>query len=175
MINVNPGDILEGIMTLTGQSGTSFSYLSSFTGFPTADLQVNNIDELQWANETLECYAFQAFTDYPDAALTAFYDIEIKVRTATTPNIIDVDATVNWLADNNVTDNGQKCVIVSNDSPGGDVYLYYRNVTQDLYFITDKSTFGRDEVADAIATGEGIFPKAFWVELEGYTINQSIH
>jgi len=58
LIAVNPGDVLEGIMTLTGQTGTNFNYLSAFTGHPTADLTVNNISELHWANETLECYAF---------------------------------------------------------------------------------------------------------------------
>ena len=54
LIQVNPGDILEGVMTLTGQTGTNFNYLSSFSGHPTADLTVNNIAELAWANETLE-------------------------------------------------------------------------------------------------------------------------
>lgn len=41
-----------------------------------------------------------------------------------------------------------------------------------LYFIVDKSTFGRDEVADVIATGGGLYPSAFWVVLEGYSINE---
>jgi hypothetical protein len=171
LIRVNPGDVLEGIMTLTGQTGTSFSYLSSFTGHSTADLTVNNINELNWANETLECYGFQEFTDYPDAALTAFHDIEIRLRTSTTP-FTEVQAVINWQAHNDVTDNGQHCLIVSNDSPGGDVYLYYRNVTQDIYFVNDKSTFGKDEVADVIADSAGRFSNAFWVVLEGFTIDQ---
>jgi len=68
LIQVNPGDVLEGIMTLTGQTGANFNYLSLFTGHPTADLAVNNVPELTWANETLECYDFKAFTDYPDTA-----------------------------------------------------------------------------------------------------------
>lgn len=170
-VKVNPGDVLEGIMTLTGQTGTNFNYLSSFTGHSTADLTVNNIAELAWANETLECYSFKQFSDYPDTGLTAFHDIEIRLRTSTTP-FTEVQATINWQAHNRVTDNGQHCLIVSNDSPGGDVYLYYRSVTQDMYFVNDKSTFGKDEVTDVIADSGGTFSNAFWVVLEGYTIDQ---
>jgi hypothetical protein len=171
LVQVNPGDVLEGIMTLTGQTGANSNYLSSFSGHATADLTVNNIPELTWANETLECYGFKAFTDYPDTTLTAFHDIEIRLRTSATP-FTEAQANINWQANNDVTDNGQHCLIVSNDSPGGDVYLYYRSVTQDMYFVNDKSAFGKDEVTDVIADSGGRFSNAFWVVLEGYTIDQ---
>lgn len=171
LIQVDPGDVLEGIMTLTGQTGSSFDYLSSFTGHPTADLVVNNVDELTWANETLECYAFAEFSDYPDTSLTAFHDIEIRLRTSASP-FTEAQATIAWDVHNSVTDNGQQCVILSNDSPGGDVYLYYRSIAQGMYFVNDKSTFGRDEVTDVIADAAGLFPNAFYVMLEGYTIDQ---
>lgn len=171
LIQVNSGDVLEGIMTLTGQTGANFNYLSSFTGHPTADLVVNNVAELTWANETLECYDVAAFTDYPDTALTAFHDIEIRLRTSTTP-FTEAQATINWQVNNDVTDNGQQCLILSNDSPGGDVYLYYRSIAQGMYFVNDKSTFGRDEVTDVIAASGGLFPNAFYVMLEGFTIDQ---
>lgn len=172
LVQVNPGDVIQGVMTLTGQNGANFNYLSSFTGFPAADLTVTNIAELHWANVTLECYGFKAFSDYPNTALTPFYDIEIRLRTATTPNVVETQATLNWVADDRVTDNGQHCLVVSNDSPGGDVYLYYRNVNQSLYFVNDKSTFGRDEVTDVIASAGGHFYNAFYIELEGFTIDQ---
>ncbi|HUJ11436.1 MAG TPA: hypothetical protein VL171_15575 [Verrucomicrobiae bacterium] len=172
LIKVNPGDVLQGIMKLTVRSGMNFSYLSSFDSFSAADLQVTDVDELVWANETLECYGLTQFTDYPDAILTAFHDIEIKLRTQETPSIIDSEATINWAAQDRVTDNGQQCIIVSSDSPGGDVYLYYKKVVQDIYFITDKSTFGKDEVTDAIANSDGKFANAFWLVLEGFTIDQ---
>ena len=41
-----------------------------------------------------------------------------------------------------------------------------------LYFIVDKSTYGRDEVADVISTAGGLYSDAFWVVLEGFSINQ---
>jgi hypothetical protein len=44
--------------------------------------------------------------------------------------------------------------------------------TRNLYFIVDKSTFGLDEVNDMIATAGGVFTNAFWLVLEGFSINQ---
>src|SRR5262249_50422848 len=40
-----------------------------------------------------------------------------------------------------------------------------------LSFWVDKSTFGRDEVQDAINDSGGTFPDAFWLVLEGFNIN----
>jgi hypothetical protein len=174
-IQVNAGDVLQGIMTLTNHSGGNFSYLSSFDGHSDADFTVTDFpDELTWANEALERYwsGLSDPTDYPDASLTAFHDVEIKLRTQETPVIIDSEATINWDEENRHTSNGEKCLVVSDDSPGGDVYLYYRNVPQNLYFVTDKSTFGKDEVTDVINGAGGLFPNAFWVVLEGFTIDQ---
>jgi hypothetical protein len=39
-----------------------------------------------------------------------------------------------------------------------------------LSFWVDKSTFGRDEVLDAINTSGGTFPNAFWLVVEGFNI-----
>jgi hypothetical protein len=54
LVPVNPGDLITGVMTLTGQSNGAFSYLSSFAGY-NADLPVKDIGELIWAVQTLEC------------------------------------------------------------------------------------------------------------------------
>lgn len=40
-----------------------------------------------------------------------------------------------------------------------------------LSFWVDKSSFGRDEVQDAINASGGTFPDAFWLVLEGFSIN----
>ena len=40
-----------------------------------------------------------------------------------------------------------------------------------LSFWVDKSSFGRDEVQDVIATSGGVFPEAFWLVLEGFSMN----
>jgi hypothetical protein len=174
LINVNPGDVLQGIMTLTGQSGTEFSYLSSFAGYPNADLTVADIDELTWACETLECYgpgntSLVQCSDYPNTDLTAFYDIEIKVGNSVATS---TDANITWDTETNFTDCGQNCLIVSSDSPGGAVYIYYQQVVQNFYFIIDKGTFGLDEVKDVVAKSGGLFSAAFWLAVEGFTVQQ---
>lgn len=117
LVQVNTGDIVTGTMTLTGQSGTSFNYLSSFDGYPTTNLTVNNIEELKWANITLECYNINNCDDYPNAQFTEFDNIEIKIG--------DSEAIFNWQADDRVTDCGQLCQIINNASPGGVVRLLY--------------------------------------------------
>jgi hypothetical protein len=44
--------------------------------------------------------------------------------------------------------------------------------TRQLYFVVDKSTYGRDEVNDVINTGGGKYVDAFWLVLEGFSKNQ---
>ena len=43
LVRVNPDDTLIGVMTLTGQSGSSFSYTSQFQGINGTVLPVQNI------------------------------------------------------------------------------------------------------------------------------------
>src|ERR1051325_3916378 len=39
-----------------------------------------------------------------------------------------------------------------------------------LAFWGDKSTFGKDEVSDAVNSSSGLFPKALWLVLEGFSV-----
>jgi hypothetical protein len=176
-IQVNVGDVLQGVMTCTGQSGTEYNYTSSFVGYSSVDVTVTDADELTWAYETLECYGsnytlpLTQCSDYPDTPLTAMYDIEVKTGT---PGSSGTDATLDWVAVTAFTDCGQSCQIISNDSPGGAVYLYYSQsaAAQNFYFIIDKGSFGKDEVSDVITSNHGLFPAAFYLAVEGFTVQQ---
>jgi hypothetical protein len=175
-IQVNPGDVLQGLMTLTAYSGSDYSYHCSFVGHSSVDIDANDVDELTWAFETLEAYGSGDETkpvpncaDYPATPLTAFYDIEIKTGSSAATG---TDATLDWSPVTRFTDCGQQVAIVSNASPGGIVYLYYRTLAPTLYFVVDKSTFGVDEVTDALQTMGGDYKDCFWVILEGFTPNQ---
>jgi hypothetical protein len=164
LIPVNPGDSLQGVMTVTGQTGSTSNYSSVFVGYPTADLNVTDIAPIPVAVETLECYRISQGSDYPDTIMTAMSNIEVKIGST--------EASFSWSGQNNVTDNGQQCVVVSSASPGGDVYLFYETDPQNYYFVVDKSTFGTDEVSDVIASpAAGRFSNAFWLVLEGFTPN----
>jgi len=175
VIRVSPGTVLTGVMTCTRQTATGFDYMCKFVGYPSIDVPAADAPQLTWAFETLECYGsdftkpLTQCSDYPATALTAMYGIEIKTGT---PGTAGTDATINWSAVTNFTDCGQSCEIVSNDSPAGAVYLYYNKPPQTLYFVNDKSSFGKDEVADQIATAGGVFPAAFYLALDGFTVQQ---
>ena len=175
VIQVSPGTVLTGVMTCTQQTATGFDYTCKFVGYSSIDVTVTDAPQLTWAFETLECYGsdytkpLTQCSDYPATALTAMYGIQI---TTGTPGTAGTDATIDWSAVTNFTDCGQSCEIVSNDSPGGAVYLYYKKPEQTLYFVNDKSSFGKDEVTDQIATAGGVFPAAIYLALDGFTVEQ---
>src|SRR5215467_3316337 len=117
-VQVNPGDVLVGAMTLTGQGNGLFSYQSEFQGIPGTQLPVQNVAELVWCNETLEAYSIHACSDYPDTDLTVMQSIDLQTGN-TTP-------AVHWTPQNRVTDCGQHCRVANDSGSGGEVDLYYR-------------------------------------------------
>jgi len=119
LVNVNAGDVLVGIMTLTGQSPTGFSYNCEFQGIANTALPVQNIQELTWCNETLEAYGITKCSDYPAADKTPLASIDL--RTGNTPS------NVVWTVTNKVTDCGQHTLHFDDDAVGhGEVDLWYR-------------------------------------------------
>ncbi|HEY6269326.1 MAG TPA: hypothetical protein VIX11_13575 [Candidatus Acidoferrum sp.] len=118
LIPVNPGDVLVGVMTLTGQANGLFSYQSEFQGIPGTQLPVQNVTELVWCNETLEAYHITACSDYPATDLTAMQSINIQTGN-TTPS-------VHWTPQDRVTDCGQQARVPIDSAAGGEVDLYYR-------------------------------------------------
>jgi hypothetical protein len=128
LVRVNPGDVLVGVMTLTGQSATGFSYNCQFTGVANTSLAIQNVQQLTWCIETLEAYGITKATDYPATARTAFTKIEMKTGTAPAS-----DPPLAWTAVDSVTDTGQHAIVVSNSNPGGEVDIYYNEYQEWLY------------------------------------------
>jgi|GEM_PF-766188 len=122
LVRVNSGDVLVGVMTLTGQSGSQFSYNCDFDGIANTGLPIANVEELTWCIETLEAYDLQQCSDYPDANFTAFTGIDLQTG-STRPALT-------WTAVNSVTDCGQSARVVSNANPYGEVDLYYTTRVQ---------------------------------------------
>jgi hypothetical protein len=119
LIPVNVGQNLLGVMTLTGQSGSDFSYNCQFQGIANSGYPIENVQQLTWCIETLECYGLTKCSDYPGGPRTAMTAIEIKTTAG--------EADLKWQANDPVTDCGQHTVIVSNASPGGEVDIFYRS------------------------------------------------
>ncbi len=119
LIKVNPGDNLQGVMKLTANTGSGYSYNSAFIGHPSCSLQVNNVAELTWANETMEVYGITGYTDYPPDTAIRMTNIQILTGTVT--------PALNWTPQDVVTDVGQHTIVVSNNSTNGEVDLYFHN------------------------------------------------
>ena len=120
LVQVNPGDVLTGVMTMTGQSGTQFSYNCEFQGIANTGLPISNVDELTWCIETLESYGITGAPCYPDTFRTPMRAINLRTG-ATNPAIA-------WSTTNAVTDCGQHAVVVSNSSTAGEIDLCYGTV-----------------------------------------------
>lgn len=114
LVRVNPGDALVGVMRLTGQNGDLFSYSSSFDNIPNNTLDVADIEELTWANETLEAYSITSCADYPNTQMTAMTAIAL-----TSNNGALIPA---WIPATPVNECGQHNAILNN---GQEVDLYY--------------------------------------------------
>ena len=117
-VQVNAGDVLIGVMTLTGQSPQGFSYSCVFQGIAGTNLPIQNVEQLTWCAETLECYGITKCSDYPNTNKTLMGSINIQTG--------NVHPAVVWESDNWVTDCGQHTLIFDDDSSSnGEVDLWY--------------------------------------------------
>ncbi len=116
-VQVNPGDVLVGIMTLTGKSGNLFNYNCIFQGIANSSLNITNQQELTGCSQTLEAYNLTQCSDYPNTDVTAMTAINIQTG--------NVHPTVVWTPDTPVTGCGQNAAVASNSSVNGEVDLYY--------------------------------------------------
>ena len=117
---VTAGTGLEGVMTLTAHSGSNYSYTSVFTGYPSAsNLTVTNVPQLYWAAETLEAYGITQYSDYPPDYYVDMNDVSIQEGSSYASPVWTPSAPA---------DSGQHTVVVSNNSPGGIVDLYFHQV-----------------------------------------------
>ena len=113
-VQVKPGDTLVGVMTRT-QSAQGFSYNSVFQGIPGTSLNIDNVSELVWLNETLEAYGANTCRSYP-TGVTQFKSIGIQTSQGT--------PTVDWSTEDRETGCGQRATVVSNSATGGEVDIY---------------------------------------------------
>jgi hypothetical protein len=127
-VRVNPGDVLKGVMTLTGRTRppapvTTFSYYGEFEGIRGTGFTVTTLLELKWAAETLEAYNVDEASDYATRRINMR---AIDLRTggaAPTPALA-------WNISNSITDVGQDTVVVADGTPNGEVNLYSYDLAQ---------------------------------------------
>lgn len=148
LANVNSGNSLQGVITFTGQSGQSYNYQSTFTGYPqtTFTVDIENVEgnivgEQHWAAETMEAYNITQYTDYPSDSDVMMSSIQIE----TSGN----NAILSWTPYNAITDAGQHTIIVSNNSPNGEVDLYFHQPDPLI-------NFQNSYIWQSTGTGDGI-------------------
>ena len=132
LTQVNAGDVLTGVITLTGTAPAGDSYDCNFTGIANSNLPVTDIAELYWCIETLECYGITQCSDYPGTNKTAMASIDLATG-ATNP-------AVQWTVTNSVTDCGQHTLLFDDDSAGsGEVDIWY---TSSPFWTTGYASIG---------------------------------
>lgn len=120
LVQVQPGELLNGRMALTSSSNAGYSYVSEFVGIPGTSLTIQNTEPLPVAAETLEAYQVVDCSEYP-TDFTAFTGIGFDLATPA--------STVPWSAVNDVADCGQHTVIQETSSENGEVDLYFSDPT----------------------------------------------
>jgi hypothetical protein len=115
-VRVNVGATLNGIITLTGTSGSNFNYNSQFTNVGGTSLSITAAPQLTWATETLEAYGVAAKSDYP-AGTTVFSNINLKLSNGAVPS-------VSWAHANDAAD-GLSTTINTNGATNARITIAY--------------------------------------------------
>jgi hypothetical protein len=118
-IAVNPGDVLRGVMTLTGQDADGFSYRCEFIGIPGTILDIDGASTLFECVVTLEAYGIKSCSDYPATDRTRFHSVSIR----TGPAVPVVD----FVPDDRVVDCGQGTYVASQSAVNGEGDIYYNS------------------------------------------------
>jgi len=117
LVQVNVGDTLIGFMILTAQNGAAFDYSCGFEGIADTTLPLQAVEELTWANETLEVYGVIDCGHYPATRKTSFTAIDLQTGNVAPP--------LNWTVNNSHTECGQHASVVSGATTGGQVDIWY--------------------------------------------------
>jgi hypothetical protein len=138
LTQVNPGDVLIGVMTLTGHSASGFSYNCVFQGIANSALPIQNIPELTWLVQTLECYGITKCSDYPATNKTPMSAIRIENGKAI--------PSIGWSVTNAATECGQHTLLFDEDTTdNGEVDLWY---TASPFWTSGLGTIGPGQSQD---------------------------
>lgn len=125
-VPVTPGTALQGVITfVSNPNDTTWNYKEVFTGYPTADVNIERTTEATSPAICLEAYT-QNLAQWPNQPYMAFTDIDVTMRSGTPP------ATLTWTAGGGsvpVTPSGYNIVIVNNSSTDGEVDMYFGDGT----------------------------------------------
>lgn len=85
-VKTSTGTSLTGLISLTSVSGSSYNYVTSFSGISGTSLTATGSAQLVWATETLEVYGVTAASQFPTGS-TAFTGINLKLQSGAVPSV----------------------------------------------------------------------------------------
>jgi hypothetical protein len=132
LTTVSPGQLLTGVITLTGQSGGLLNYRCEFSGFANSVLNVQMPAPFQ-AVETLECYGIQKCSDYPRTAFTQMRAISVSTQAGVAPLV--------WDPQDFVTDCEQSIRVISSSATNGEVDILYPPISFLVRILETGTTF----------------------------------
>jgi hypothetical protein len=157
-VQVSPGQVLTGVITLTGQGNGTYTYKCAFTGIAGTTLSVTIDAEPYMVAETLECYGTSARGNYPAAESTAMYDIAVQIN--------GQPATPNWTLSSPFEPVGQHIfagaraadIFYEFSNPPGTVGAVFRAGTDNWEVMSDYSYEYFTEAAFGQAVSNGLEP-----------------
>jgi len=119
LVDVAAGSALTGVMTMTATAAGLCDYTAEFVGIANTALPISQVQELTWANETLEAYQVQSRDDFPAAPYTDFSSIVIRTGDA-------VPAGFQWNCKSDHPETGSAVELVDGSPQNGAVRITYQ-------------------------------------------------
>jgi hypothetical protein len=117
LVDVPVGELLTGVMTLTGREGKLMDYSAEFVGLAKTVLKISEVEELTWANETLEAYNITSRDDFPNTSYTDMNAISLKTGSAA-PGL-------KWTVNSDHPESGSHVEVKNGSATDGDVRIWY--------------------------------------------------
>jgi hypothetical protein len=117
LVDVAVGTVITGVMTLTKRDGKLMDYSSEFTGLPKTLLKISKVEELTWANETLEAYGITSREDFPNTSYTDMKAIVLQTGSAA-PGLA-------WDPQSAYPGSGSHVQVENGSATDGDVRIWY--------------------------------------------------
>jgi hypothetical protein len=119
LVDVAVGAALTGVMTMTASAGGLCDYTAEFAGIANTSLPISQVQELTWANETLEAYQVQSRDDFPATPYTDFAAIGILIGQAAPANF-------QWDPRSDHPETGSTVQVVDGSAQNGIVRIKYQ-------------------------------------------------
>ncbi|KAF8310674.1 hypothetical protein DL93DRAFT_2230138 [Clavulina sp. PMI_390] len=115
LVTVKPGQVLQGIISLTGIGNVGYNYICYFNGLGYR-MSVTGSKQLMWATETFEVYNIQSKSDFPLGS-TMFSNIHLRTI-AGYPSVF-------WWTDSSTQDDVE-ALVSRQGSNGGAIQIVYQ-------------------------------------------------